>query len=236
MPLSDKGFRSTIGQHEGMFGVKSSAYVTVDSCMDMAQLLIGFSDNPYRLFESLYKTGMKVLGREENLVENKDFPKPLDYLGWCTWNSLDMGVRQDSTHIVDGVKSFLAKGLRIGWVIIDNGWEDSEKKQLPTYSPNQRQFPDGFAPMNRFLKDSLGVRFMGIWNALNGNWKGLEPGSELWKKYAEVLMYWEETDAVSGTRDTSYFIRPDAKEELEAFYDDWIHYEQQQGFDFVKNR
>jgi len=237
VPLSEKGFRTTIGNFHGLFGVKSLSYAPNDYTGDVKLLIVGFGKNPFELFRSVYSDALTLLGKKENKIENKKFPQSLDYLGWCTYNALDMGRDQDEEHIVNAVKSFNDKGVKLGWLIIDDGWFDVTNGSLNSFIPNAKVFPHGFKRLNERLKNECGLRDVGVWLAFNGYWNGINKDSELGRRYASDLFSWLQkprpTDSDTVRKVKYYFIRPDSKS-LDDFYNNWYKYIKSQGFSFLK--
>lgn len=234
IPLNDKSYRGTIGRAGSSFGVKSAAYAPVSESKDIAQMLVGFGKDPYALLKSLYTDGMEIMGCPENLIGQKEYPEVLDYLGWCTWNASNMGQHLDEQHILQGVESFQKKDIPLGWIIIDDGWQDSSNQSLNAYTPNKTKFPDGFKEMNRKLTEEYGLHGVGIWNAFDGHWKGINPESPLGKSYANQLFSWHQQGPLDKESEECFFVRPDAGDAMDRFFDDWLAYEREQGFTFVK--
>jgi len=214
--LSDKGFRTTLGREGKKFGVKSVSYKSNATNQKMLQLAIGFGKDPYALFKSLYKKGLTAMGKADNLTENKKFPEALDYLGWCTWNASDKGHNLNDSTITAGVKSFVDKKIPLGMIIIDDGWQDNTNSCLNSLQPNKTKFPIGFKELNAKLKANYGLTHIGLWNAFNGHWNGINPDSELGRKYANSMFTWHE----KANKKTYSFIRPDKYDVLASFYDD----------------
>ncbi len=237
LPLCDKGYRTTLGSHDGKFGAFAESYADNAQKKDIALLVVGFDSNPYRLFESIYREGMRVIGQSENLVSRKTFPEALDYLGWCSFNALDMGKNLDERNIVRAVESFSNSGVPFRWIIVEDGYEDRTGDMLNSFRADTVRFPSGFAAMNRKLKEQFGLRDIGIWHAFNGYWNGINPDSELGRTFEDELFSWKQkprpTDDDSVTMAEYFFVRPDSKA-LEEFYMSRMSRHKREGFSFVK--
>jgi len=175
------------------------------------------------------------MGKTDNIRENKAFPEPLEYIGWCTWNSSEMGKHLDEEHLLKGVATFTDNFFPLGWLLIDDGWFDQQGSQLNALTPNKEKFPNGFKSLTSKLKDEYGLKHVGIWHAYNGYWNGINPDSPLGKRYKTELFNWTQNERVDvPSKAVSYsFIKP-TSDSLKAFYDQWHRYFLNEGFDFVK--
>jgi raffinose synthase len=237
VPLSGNGYRTTIGSQNNKWGSKAISLDAHEMEGTIPAMAIAFDKNPYKLFEKIYRGALLAMGRGEDLRIKKHYPEPFNYLGWCTWNSSEMGRNLSEDEVINGVKTFTDHHFPLGWVLIDDGWFQSKDGQLQSQLPDPKKFPNGFINMNARLKKDFGVKYTGIWHAFNGYWNGLDSDSEIGKEYKNDLFSWVQG---SGTwLDTTtnnkiyYFIKPETKS-LPKFYDDWYHYFKQQGFDFTK--
>ncbi|HAH25857.1 MAG TPA: hypothetical protein DCL77_19220 [Prolixibacteraceae bacterium] len=234
IPLSGNGYRTTLGSDKGRFGCKSLTY-TKDAPMDIPMMAIGFGDDPYQLFESLYAAGLEMMGKAENERVKKTYPEPLEYIGWCTWNSSQMGKTLDEDHLIQGVTTFTNQHFPLGWLLIDDGWFDQTDSRLNAFTPNPEKFPNGFKPLTSKLKSEYGLKYVGIWHAYDGYWNGINPKSKLGERYKKELFSWTQNERVDvPSKAVSYsFIKPQS-DSLKAFYDQWHQYFVREGFDFVK--
>ncbi|MFH1194842.1 MAG: Sip1-related alpha-galactosidase [bacterium] len=236
IPLSGQGYRTTLGQQNGMFGSKSVSYFDNMAKNDIPQMAIGFGDDPYKLFAQLYEEGLTRMGKKENLVKNKKFPAILENIGWCTWNSSDMGKNLNEKFLLDAAKSFKEANFPLKYIIVDDGWFDQTDSKLNSYKPNNEKFPNGFNPVIKKLKSEFGIADVGLWHAFNGYWQGINPDSELGMKYKKDLFSW--TEKISPTQETSdtrtcWFILPYSKQ-IDKFYDEFHSEIKKQGFSFLK--
>ena len=234
IPLSGNGYRTTLGSEKGKFGCKSLTY-TKDAPSDVPMMAIGFGDDPYELFESLYAAGMEMMGKSENMRVKKTYPEPLEYIGWCTWNSSENGKHLDEEHLLDGAATFTNNYFPLGWLLIDDGWFDHDGSRLNAFTPNTEKFPNGFKSLTSKLKSQYRLKHVGIWHAYDGYWNGINPDSKLGQRYKNELFNWTQTERPDiPSKPISYsFIKPQS-DSLKAFYDQWHRYFVGEGFDFVK--
>lgn len=224
MPLSGKGYRTTLGQEAGKLVSKSISYFDKMSESQIPQIAIGFGKDPYELFAALYKAGLQVLGKSNNLRINKRFPKIFDGIGWCSWNGSDFGGKLNEDFLLQAAKSFHQAGFPLKWILIDDGWLDETNGQLNSFHPNKTKFPDGFLPMVRKLKKDYQIADVGIWHTLDGYWRGINPNSPLGKEYENDLIPWGKAN---------YFISPNS-DALMKFYDNFYSYLKTEEISFVK--
>jgi len=236
MPLCGKGYRTTLGQENGRFGAKAISYYNGMKEDSIPQLTIGFGNDPYKLFTDLYEEGMKQMGMSENLRKNKTYPPILENIGWCTWNSSDMGRLLNEKLLLDAAKYFKSNKFPMGWMLIDDGWFDNSDSRLNGYFPDKLKFPRGFKPVVNELKSGYGIKNVGIWHAFNGYWNGINPDSPLGKQYKNDLYSWqqkERPDLDSAAIVTYYFIKPNSPA-LFSFYDEFHAFMKREGLTFVK--
>lgn len=236
IPLCGEGYRTTIGQEDGSFGAKSVSYYDGMDVEQIPQIAVGFGDDPYQLFSDLYEEGLTRMGLQENLAANKTFPPILDNIGWCTWNSSDLGRNLNEDFLLESAKSFADAGFPLKYIIVDDGWFDATNNQLNSFTPNRAKFPNGFAPVINRLKNEYGIADVGLWHAFNGYWQGINPDSPLGREFEADLFQWDNStgpnQAASG-RNIRWFISPYAAS-LGRFYDEFHTVIEQQGFSFLK--
>ena len=237
MPLSGNGFRTTLGQNKGQFGAKSVSYSQNEVIDKIPQMAVGFGKEPFQLFEKLYEAGLTAIGKSENLIANKTFPKQLDYIGWCTWNSSEKGKHLNEEHIIQGVKTFTDNKFPLGWLVIDDGWFNHSGQRLNSFRPDSLKFPNGFKAMNDRLKNECGIKEIGVWQTINGYWNGINPDSPLGKRYKNELFSWQQKPSPiapdSAKQVTYHFIKPES-DSLKSFYNQWHKQLKDEGFSFLK--
>ncbi|KAK9470465.1 glycoside hydrolase superfamily [Dipodascopsis tothii] len=106
----------------------------------------------------------------------------LDYFGFCTWNSMGIDVSHDG--IIDALKDLHRTGVRVGFVIIDDGWQQTnDRRQLQAFEANAK-FPGGLRrTVNKIKSKFPYIRHVLVWHALMGYWNGIDPTSELGQTY-----------------------------------------------------
>jgi hypothetical protein len=235
-PLSGRGFRTTIGNAGGMFGAKSVSYCAGTRISRVPQMVVGFGKDPYELFDRLFDEGLTQIGRAEDLLSNKTFPRILEKIGWCSWNASDMGKNLSESFLLDVAGSFRRAHFPLGWILIDDGWFDHTESMLNSFRPDTAKFPHGFAHLVSTMKLKYSIHDVGVWHALNGYWHGINPRSQLGDKYVNDLVYWEEKarpDLPGSGTIRCAFLSPESRA-LNDFYHDLHQSLRRSGISFIK--
>ena len=123
------------------------------------------------------------------LRERKALPPHIDRFGWCTWNAFYQAVSADK--VVEGLVAFRKAGQRLGFLIVDDGWQDEAKPanftRLLAGVETNGKFPGGFAPLVRTAKEEFGVHDFLVWHTAYGVPAGPVPGGEKTKAYKSVV-------------------------------------------------
>lgn len=236
VPISDQGYRTTLGSEQGAFGSKAVSNVDNYHTESIPAFVVGFGDDLYTLLANAYETAMTFSGSPENVISKKKFPEPLSYIGWCTWNASSMGSKLNEETVTKGVESFTKNNFPLGWVLVDDGWFDHKNSQLRSFSPDATKFPNGFKPLVAKLKNDYHIKHVGIWHAFNGYWNGIDPTSPLGERYKNEMFSWdqrERVDAEDSPVTTYHFIKP-SSDSLTAFYNTFHAYFKREGISFIK--
>jgi raffinose synthase len=236
VPLSGQGYRTTLGQEKGKFGAKSVSYYDGMKKENIPVLTIGFGKEPFELFEKVYEEALTQMGKKNDLVKYKKFPEIFENIGWCTWNSSDMGKKLNEEFLLNSAKSFYDASFPLKYIIVDDGWFDATNNKLNTFVPNKEKFPIGFSSVINKLKNEYGIANVGVWHAFNAYWKGINPESELRIKYSKDIFSWKENINDAGKLPdykTYWFVSPNSSA-INKFYDEFHSSIKQQGFSFLK--
>ncbi len=136
---------------------------------------IGVDHDPYNAIKACVEYASSYVMFKPRRLKKR--PVFIDKIGWCSWNAL---LTDDLSHenVVRIVEGLLNKGLRLGWVVIDDGWQDEVRREgwprriLRKLSTNER-FPEGLKGVVGSLK-KLGVDLVGLWHTINIHWSGFE--------------------------------------------------------------
>ena len=151
----------------------------------------------------------------------KDYPELFKYLGWCSWEEYRKSITIDL--LIDAVRKIRRSGLPVRYVLVDDGHLQFDKKRgLTSFEPNDK-FPDGWGPLLDQRRDD-GIRWMGLWHNFNGYWGTISPDNTF---PAEVR------EALTGLPSGEIAPKP-SPAASRTFYDAFLGYVADAGFDFVK--
>jgi len=156
------------------------------------------------------------------LREEKKYPEPLNYLGWCTWEQYRKKI--DEGILVSAIDKIEDSGVPVRWFLIDDGHQDDERRLLKSFVPNKIKFPNGWDPIVSRKKDDA-IKWMGIWHGFLSHWDGVHVAHKM-KELEPVLM--PNPDRKNG------LLPKDDMNSSTAFYDYLVTTIKDQGFDFMK--
>ena len=164
------------------------------------------------------------------LRNEKPSPYIVDHFGWCTWDAFYHTV--DAEKVISGLESLQKAGIRPGWMIIDDGWQDVEGSTLKGLDADLEKFPDGLAGIVSHIKKAFQIPMVGIWHTLQGYWHGLQVSSELDQSYETVEVTTQRLHcSTPDDAQTVHFIN---EKETYRFFQHWYQCLAAKGVDFVK--
>lgn len=187
-------------------GIKflSGNFMNAQKYDKLAGGIVAFGEDPIELTSGAYKTYMRLIHREHALRENKAYPEPYEYMGFCTWNTFYQAVDMQGIKDLLEENFTVSKGSdRFKYLIVDDGWQsingqtslaDKENniaanktdKGLRRFEANSK-FPNDIGEVVRLAKYKYHVKWVGVWHATMGYWPGVEPNSDLGHEYPIVL-------------------------------------------------
>lgn len=183
---------------EGIGGIMKKSYGRIPGAF------FSFDENPYEATRSLYGKFSKDRG---------PLNETLQKLGWCTWNAFYEEVSQEK--VSRNLEILSERKLPIKFIIIDDGWQDIERKVLKSYEPNSK-FPD-MPGLVRKAKEECGVENVGLWHAMQGDWDGVGDEEDF-------------GDNTVKSMSRNRIPDPDGS----TFFDEWYSRMSEWGIDFVK--
>jgi len=143
-------------------------------------------------------------------------------LTYCTWNSLQPPTPTTATSIVKALESF---PLTPNNVLIDDGWQTVENRQLAAYGA-QASWLDGFASLGAVISHvkKMGVERVGIWHTVLGYWGGFSRSSETFQNvpFLTLRKNWGAVYPI---------VHP---YQVHGFFETWYRQLSEWGVDFVK--
>lgn len=226
--------------HAGELSAVVQSFDDMTEAIDTVAFLAAEDDDPYCLLARLAAEAARVLGGKLKLRDARDYPAVFDYLGWCTWDAMEIWVNE--AEIMQKCDEFAEKGIPVRWAILDDMWADvAWAKELPRLTPHHILFPAMHASKLRALEadpdrfpdglrgcvEKLHARGMqvGVWHPITGYWAGIAPDSPAAATFADCTMVAETGRIVPDLRTPA---------RAERFYDRFHAFLRDCGADFVK--
>lgn len=146
--------------------------------------------DPYAAIRQAFRKAAELAGIPTR--EDKSLPGFAKYLGWCTWDAMEIWV--DSRGITDKLREFREKKVPVRWILIDDMWAEVEwtetlepftchEKSFPVMHSSRLRdlegdpdrFPGGIARCIEQIKQE--GYMAGLWFPVTGYWAGLAAGS-----------------------------------------------------------
>lgn len=202
LPVVGKEFKTElIGENGCLFSKTFSWYK--DSCfLDELLFVCGAGKNPFELIKKCFKRAISLLDNRCRMREERSYPEILEYLGWCSWDS--MQIRVNEADIEKKCKEFKDKDIPVKWVVIDDMWaeirdfygeEYSDFKQMVdlmhrskmySYKADPIRFPYGLSHTVDMLH-SYGM-YVGMWYPTTGYWAGIDENGDAYKELCQFLL------------------------------------------------
>lgn len=185
----------------GFMSVAATPYLAVQACVSAAAGHTGISTR-----------------------RQKPFPENLSGLGWCTWDSLGQNVNE--RNIIEKMQEFHKLGVPISWVLIDDGWSDVDRsrQKLRSFDADSERFPQGLRHTVDVLRKQFGVEHVGVWQAFQGYWNGIDPDGPIASTLGDCLARRRDGVLVPGPM----------RNQAARFWGDWESALEKQGVDFLK--
>jgi raffinose synthase len=222
LPVCGPVFRTDISGGDGGIQIRVSSHQGGRTKCEAFSFVLGAGEDPYQLVERHVQVALQVLDFPTLPRAQKPYPEILDSLGWCSWDAFYHQVNEEG--LLTKAEEMKAAGLPVQWVMIDDGWSQTEDKKLTSFQADAEKFPQGLAETVQQLKRQHGIRWVGVWHTIAGYWGGIHPESPLAKAYSDYLY----TNAKG-----SLIPYPDAGRGF-GFWHAWHSFLERQGIDFVK--
>ena len=199
---------------------------------------------PALAFDSCINGIIEILGTGLLPREKREYPEAFEYLGWCSWDSMQIRVCHEG--LIEKAQEFKDKGIPVRWMMIDDMWAevhgfygakyDNFKEMIDVmyssslyhFDADPKRFPKGLRGCISELKD-MGMQ-VGIWHPTTGYWHGIDPEGRAYQILKDNLITvknqvngWEGFSIPSWEADKSY-----------AYYDTLHSFFRQCGADIVK--
>ena len=196
LPVCDETYKTLIcGAEEGVGFCTYSNCHTVTACDRQLAFLFLEGADPLALMKEAAREVCRLLDNGLRLREEKTVPEVFNYLGWCSWDS--MQIRVNHAGLVEKAVEFRNKGVPVRFAIIDDMWADvPHLNEIPAdtefgkmvsmmhvstmraFAGDPKRFPAGMKAAIEDVKRE-GIPTVGVWFPTTGYWSGLDPaGSE----------------------------------------------------------
>jgi len=204
LPLSHGAYVTDLSSADGR--LTATVFSGVDSLRSCEcwTLVAAEGEDPYELPHRCAAAAARLLGSGLRLREARRYPEIFEYLGWCTWDAMEIWVNE--AEILEKCGEFREKGIPVRWAILDDMWADvAWKEALPRFTPHSVsfgvmhastmndyeadpvRFPHGLAGCIARMKDEYGMK-VGVWHPTSGYWAGLTPGGPAARRLASVTV------------------------------------------------
>ena len=204
--LNDRYKNVIVGKSENTFTVREFSWY--DGLYDMSGLsfVYAFGENPHMLVECCVKEALKILNNGTRHISERRYPEVLEYLGWCTWDSMQIKVCEEG--ILEKCEEFKEKNVPVKWAMIDDMWAEVREfydeeynsfremvdlmysSTMYHFEADPRRFPKGLKScINKVKRYGLDV---GIWHPTTGYWRGITPEGEAYRQLSKYLIETED--------------------------------------------
>lgn len=169
----------------------------------------------------------KVMGQNFRLRYQKEYPEVFKYLGWCTWEEYKKDISEKL--LINDIVKIKNSSLPIRYTIIDDGYltyvnqKTEFGDKLSSFKPNNK-FPNGFGSLLK-LKDPATIKWMGIWQNMNGYWGGFSQENDFGDKMNSNMRILEKTGRHMPKNDSL---------SIAKVYETFLDKAANDGFDFLK--
>ncbi len=228
LPLVHGGQRAWLaGTPEGL-ELRSMAWDRAAATGPATLLLSAEGDDPFALVEAAVALAAARL-RSFRPRTQKRTPEWIDWFGWCTWDAFYQEVNTEG--VLAGLQKARDGGVEPRFLILDDGWQDTDGKMLRGFGAHPGKFPAGLAELVARAKSEFGIRLFGAWHAFEGYWYGVDPQSPAGRGYRVFDVTQSAHNRPTDEPARRALIHPD---DIARFYHDYYRELRAAGVDFVK--
>lgn len=206
---------------DGRLEVQSSTLGSAPLQSTIPQFAYAIADCPFKAFSQAWVHIHKKFSPAQGslLRENKNYPEPFQYLGWCTWEQYKTEISDEL--ILDSIKNIKKSDIPIRWILIDDGFQDANNLTLRSFRARQDRFPQQWKNITQEGDEK--IKWFGLWHCYFGHYNGIMPDNQL------------ATASKKGLLQIGNVCYPGkSQKDIEQFYHSMLTQVQQDGFDFVK--
>lgn len=193
------GFKAVLFSLNGIKSVENAPFMITAEGKELKPLI-----------RACFKRALKLNFAKPLMREDRIFPEVFNYLGWCTWDALQ--IRVSHNGIKSKIEEFKDKNIPVKYVIIDDMWADctllndipretdfpttviiQHESEMRDFAADKTRFPGGLKRTVAYLHEN-GLK-VGVWYPVTGYWHGIKKGGALYEKIKDCLI------TVSGGRE-----------------------------------
>lgn len=250
LPVVDKEYKATF---EGKDLRIRSFYNGLSECHTLG-FIQATGDNIKSLVRNAAAFAMKLTGRNFPLRDGRQFPEVLEYLGWCSWDALQIRVSEEG--VLKKCQEFKEKKIPVKWMILDDMWEDTKglydtehpdydtrlksrhQCALNSFEGDPYRFPKGLAHCIKEAKKKYDVD-TGIWHTYNGYWKGIDKEGRIAEELHDILLEvpetsWPEESDLTARSKAGQLVPDYHRENAFQFFNSWHQFLKNAGAKFLK--
>ena len=159
-----------------------------DTPCEGLSLVYAMGSQPHALLHQCTAAALKLMNDPVPLREDRRYPELLEYLGWCSWDSMQIRVNEEG--LLEKCGEFRRKNIPVKWAIIDDMWAHirdfygktyesfrdmvrmMHASRLYSFDADPIRFPNGLAHCIEGMK-AYGLQ-VGMWFPVKGYWSGLD--------------------------------------------------------------
>lgn len=202
LPLVNREYKSVIKGGDGCIVLKTFSWCKGLTSCNGEVLVYAVGDDPYELTEKCVSVAIETLSYDTKLIFERKYPDVFEYLGWCTWDSMQIRVSEEG--ILNKCREFADKSIPVKWLIIDDMWAEirdfygkeyssfgemckmMHSSRMYDFLADPIRFPNGLKGCIDKIK-SFGIS-VGVWHPTTGYWAGFDPDGDGYKKLKHTLM------------------------------------------------
>ncbi len=230
VPVVSENYKCVLeGTADGLTAVLFSWCRDLTECRGLA-FVTAEGNDPYELVARCVREALRILNNGCVLREKRRYPDVFEYLGWCSWDALQIRVSEDG--LAEKCEEFKAKNIPVKWAIIDDMWAEIAQfngavyhtrnemfnlmhdSSMYDFEASYTRFPQGLAhAIDRI--HGYGIK-VGMWHPTTGYWFGLDPNGVAYQKLApytyvapegEIIADWHEDKAFNYFNTMHRFFR-----------------------------
>ena len=240
LPVCDSVYKTLIRGAEGGMEFFTFSNLAGTVCDRQLAFICTEGKEPFAVMKSAARAACQLLDNGLKLREEKSVPEVFNYLGWCSWDALQ--IRVSHAGLMEKVREFKEKKTPIRFAIIDDMWADvpslnevpegipfmdmvrvMHASPLRSFEGDPKRFPKGMKAAIDDMKQA-GIAEVGVWFPTTGYWSGLDPNG------SEVARQSENTVTLANGQ---IIVAPE-REKARRYFDDLCARIKDWGGDFVK--